>query len=92
MPDDGGLDIDLMTAIAGPSARARVHPVRRKRFDGIFDALNSGASTVSSRARTVTPDREKKAAFAQPYLISGQALAVEPGDCPKSGPSTTSAG
>ena len=46
-------------------------------FNGIFDALNSGACDCVAAGTTVTPEREKKAAFAPPYLISGQALAVD---------------
>jgi polar amino acid transport system substrate-binding protein len=46
-------------------------------FNGIFDALNSGDYDCVTAGTTVTPEREKKAAFVPPYLISGQSLAVD---------------
>jgi polar amino acid transport system substrate-binding protein len=46
-------------------------------FNGIFDALNAGEYDCVTAGTTVTPDREKKAAFVAPYLISGQSLAVD---------------
>ncbi len=78
MPDDGGLDIDLMTAIAKALGMGvEFVPYDGADFNGIFDALNSGAFDCVAAGTTVTPEREKKAAFAQPYLISGQSLAVD---------------
>jgi hypothetical protein len=78
MPGDGGLDIDLMTEIA-ESLRATVEFIayEDRDFNGIFDALNVGDYDCVAAGTTVTPDREKKAAFAPPYLISGQWLAVD---------------
>jgi ABC-type amino acid transport substrate-binding protein len=46
-------------------------------FNGIFYALGSGEYDCVIAGTTVTPERERKAAFAPPYLISGQALAVD---------------
>ena len=78
MPDDGGLDIDLMTAIAKALGKGvEFVPYDGADFNGIFDALNSGTFDCVAAGTTVTPEREKKAAFAQPYLISGQSLAVD---------------
>jgi ABC-type amino acid transport substrate-binding protein len=78
MPDDGGLDIDLMTAIADKlGAAVDFVPYQGADFDGIFDAMNSGEFDCVAAGTTVTPEREKKAAFAPPYLISGQSLAVD---------------
>jgi polar amino acid transport system substrate-binding protein len=78
MPDDSGLDIDLMRAI-GDSLGATVEFIRYegRDFNGIFDALNDGAFDCVTAGTTVTPEREKKAAFVPPYLISGQSLAVD---------------
>jgi ABC-type amino acid transport substrate-binding protein len=77
MPDSGGLDIDLMTAI-GQSIGATVEfiPYEGADFNGIFDALGSAYDCVTA-GTTVTPEREKKAKFVAPYLISGQSLAVD---------------
>lgn len=77
MPDGGGLDIDLMHAF-GAKIGATVEFVSYEGadFDGIFDALGSGYDCVAA-GTTVTPAREKRATFLPPYLISGQALAVD---------------
>ena len=83
MPDHGGLDIDLMTAIAKSLGMGvEFTPYDGADFNGIFDALNSGEFDCVAAGTTVTPEREKKAAFAQPYLISGQSLAVDTGRLP----------
>lgn len=78
MPDDSGLDIDLMTAIAerlGDTVEFIAY--EGGDFDGIFDALNAGDFHCVAAGTTVTPDREQKVKFAPPYLIDGQALAVD---------------
>jgi polar amino acid transport system substrate-binding protein len=78
MPDNGGLDIDLMTAIAEAiGAAVEFIPYEGADFNGIFDALNAGHYDCVTAGTTVTPDREKKATFVAPYLISGQSLAVD---------------
>ena len=78
MPDDGGLDIDLMTAVADKlNLDVEFVPYEGADFNGIFDALNSGDFDCVAAGTTVTPEREKKAAFVPPYLISGQSLAVD---------------
>jgi len=77
MPDDSGLDIDLMSAIAEAlGARVEFISYDAADFNGIFDALGSAYDCVTA-GTTVTPDREKKAKFVPPYLISGQSLAVD---------------
>lgn len=76
--DGGGLDVDLMTAIADALGMAvEFIPYEGTPFDGIFDALNAGAFDCVASGTTVTPEREKMAKFLAPYLISGQALAVD---------------
>jgi polar amino acid transport system substrate-binding protein len=78
MPGETGLDIDLMTAIAESlGATVEFIPYRGTDFNGIFDALTEGAYDCVTAGTTVTPEREKKAAFVPPYLISGQSLAVD---------------
>ena len=77
MPDDGGLDIDLMSAIADKlNVAVAFVAYEGTDFNGIFDALNSGSFDCVAAGTTVTPQRQKKAEFAPPYLISGQSLAV----------------
>jgi len=78
MPGDSGLDIDLMTVIAESlSATVEFIPYQGRDFNGIFDGLDSGAYDCVAAGTTVTPEREKKAQFVPPYLISGQSLAVD---------------
>ena len=77
MPDNSGLDIEVMTAIAKSlGATVEFIPYQGRDFNGIFDALGSAYDCVTA-GTTVTPDREKMAAFVPPYLISGQSLAVD---------------
>ena len=78
MPDDGGLDIDLMTAVADKlDMSVAFVAYEGTDFNGIFDALSSGSFDCIAAGTTVTPAREKKAKFVPPYLISGQSLAVD---------------
>src|SRR5690348_418715 len=77
MPDNSGLDIDLMTAIAEAlGATVEFIPYGGADFNGIFNALGSAYDCVAA-GTTVTPERETKAQFIAPYLISGQSLAVD---------------
>ena len=56
MPDDGGLDIDLMTADRRKlGASVEFVPYDGADFNGIFDALNSGAFDCVAAGTTVTP-------------------------------------
>jgi ABC-type amino acid transport substrate-binding protein len=78
MPDDGGLDIDLMTAIADKlNMGVEFVAYEGADFNGIFDALSAGSFDCVATGTSVTAEREKKAKFAPPYLISGQSLAVD---------------
>ncbi|AKK27506.1 ABC transporter substrate-binding protein [Mycobacterium sp. EPa45] len=76
--NSSGLDIELMQAI-GEQLGASVEFVRYegRDFNGIFDALDSGDFDCVASGTTVTGSRAMKAAFCDPYLISGQALAVD---------------
>jgi ABC-type amino acid transport substrate-binding protein len=77
MPDNAGLDTDLMTAIAGKlGATVEFIPYTGADFNGIFDGLGTAYDCVTA-GTTVTPEREEKARFVSPYLISGQSLAVD---------------
>jgi polar amino acid transport system substrate-binding protein len=77
MPGNSGLDIDLMGAIAKAlGATVEFIPHEGSDFNDIFDALGTAYDCIAA-GTTVTPDREKKATFVAPYLISGQSLAVD---------------
>ena len=61
MPDDGGLDIDLMTEIAKKLGRSvEFIPYEGADFNGIFDALNAGTSTASPPARPSRPSGRRR--------------------------------
>ncbi len=84
MPENTGLDIDLMTALAGAlGATVEFIPYEGADFNGIFDALNAGEYDCVAAGTTVTPERETKATFVPPYLISGQSLAVDTDRLPR---------
>ncbi|BBY66601.1 ABC transporter substrate-binding protein [Mycolicibacterium helvum] len=73
-----GLDIELMTAIGEQlGAEVRFVGYEGRDFNGIFDALDSGDFDCVASGTTITGSRALKAAFCDPYLISGQALAVD---------------
>src|ERR1700741_2493778 len=77
MPENTGLDIDLMTAIADAlGATVEFVAYEGADFNGIFDGLCSEYD-CGAAGKTVTPERETKARFDPPYLISGQSLAVD---------------
>jgi ABC-type amino acid transport substrate-binding protein len=75
---DGGLDIDLIDAVAAAMGMTvALVAYDGSDFDGIFDELGSGTYDCVIAGTTVTPERQRRAAFAPPYLISGQSLAVD---------------
>ncbi|MET0454735.1 MAG: ABC transporter substrate-binding protein [Mycobacterium sp.] len=78
MTDGGGLDIDLIHALAAKlGTDVRLQPYQGADFNGIFDRLTTGEYDCVIAGTTVTPERERVAAFAPPYLVSGQGLAVD---------------
>lgn len=82
--DRGGLDIDLMTEIATALGMTVAFiPYEGADFNGIFDVLAAGDYNCVAAGTTVTPDREKRASFVPPYLVSGQSLAVDTNRLPR---------
>lgn len=78
MGDGGGLDVDLIDAVGAVlGARVTVLDYEGADFDGIFDGLADGSYDCVIAGVTVTPERARRALFAPPYLVSGQALAVD---------------
>jgi polar amino acid transport system substrate-binding protein len=76
--DGGGLDIDLINAVgAAIGMSVQLIAYDGADFNGIFDALDAGRYDCVIAGTTVTPERERKADFAPPYLTSGQSLAVD---------------
>lgn len=83
MPGNTGLDIELMTALAGKLGDdVEFVPYQGADFEAIFDRLRDGDYDCVIAGTTVTPERAAKAAFLPPYVISGQGLAVDTGRLP----------
>ena len=75
---DGGLDIDLIHAVAAAMGMTvELIAFEGSDFNGIFDELAADRYDCVIAGTTVTPERQRRAAFAPPYLTSGQALAVD---------------
>jgi len=76
--DDGGLDISLMHAVAELlGVSVEFVPYTGPDFNSIFGALNAGECDCVTAGTTVAPERQTPAAFCDPYLVSGQSLAVD---------------
>ncbi|KUI39800.1 ABC transporter substrate-binding protein [Mycobacterium sp. GA-2829] len=70
---ESGLDIDLMTAVA-ESLGDSLEFVHHADSASVLDALSTGDVDCAVGGLTATDDR---AAYAPPYVITGQALAVD---------------
>lgn len=78
MPGRTGLDIEVMTALADAiGEQVEFSECDCAVYDAMFDRLAAGDFDCVIAGSTVTPEREERAAFLPPYLISGQGLAVD---------------
>jgi ABC-type amino acid transport substrate-binding protein len=72
-----GFDIELMQAIAAElGLQSRLVVYQGTDFNDIFDGLADGRMDCIASGATVTPGRERKALFCEPYIHSGQSLVV----------------
>jgi ABC-type amino acid transport substrate-binding protein len=70
-----GFDVEWMQAIAVElGLRWRLSPFQGTDFNAIFQGLATGSADCIASGTTVTAEREKVAAFCEPYLRSGQSL------------------
>ena len=70
-----GFDVELMKAIAAElGLQWRLVPYAGGDFNGIFAGLANGAFDCIASGATITPERERMAAFCAPYIRSGQSL------------------
>jgi ABC-type amino acid transport substrate-binding protein len=70
-----GFDVALMQAIAAELGLAwRLVPYAGADFNGIFEGLAAGMYDCVASGTTITPERQRMAAFCAPYLCSGQSL------------------
>jgi ABC-type amino acid transport substrate-binding protein len=70
-----GFDIDLMNAIA-KKANLEVE-YENVRFDSIIQGLGNNQYDAAISAMTITPEREKRIDFSEPYFNADQSLLVE---------------
>jgi ABC-type amino acid transport substrate-binding protein len=72
---NSGFDIELMQAIAAElGLQWRLVVFQGSNFNDIFDGLADGRMDCIASGTTVTPGRERKALFCEPYIHSGQSL------------------
>lgn len=70
-----GFDVEWMQAVAAQlGLQWRLAPYHGTDFNGIFTGLAANTADCIASGTTVTPEREKVAAFCAPYLRSGQSL------------------
>jgi ABC-type amino acid transport substrate-binding protein len=72
-----GFDIDLMREI-GKRADLQIE-FQNVTFDGIIGGLGNNQYDAAISAMTITPDREKKIDFSDPYFNADQSLLVQSG-------------
>jgi polar amino acid transport system substrate-binding protein len=74
-----GFDVVLMKRIAERLGREwQLIQYKGTDFNGIFTGLDDGTYDCIASGTTITPDRERIAAFCAPYVVSGQSLVVDP--------------
>lgn len=76
-PDISGYDIDVMNAIAEKIGVDVTY--QDTGFDTIFRDTANGQFDTAAAATTITPDRQKKVNFTDPYYEAQQALLVPEG-------------
>jgi len=73
-----GFEVDFANAL---TALLGVKPdIRPTKWDGILAALESGRIDVVINQVTITPERQKRFDFSQPYTVSGIQIIVRKGD------------
>jgi len=73
--EPSGFDVELMQGVAAELGLTwRLVPYRGADFNGIFESLAAGMFDCVASGTTITPDRQRLAAFCTPYAVSGQSL------------------
>jgi polar amino acid transport system substrate-binding protein len=73
--EPSGFDAELMQGVAAELGLTwRLVPYRGADFNGIFEGLAGGMFDCVASGTTITPDRQRLAAFCTPYAVSGQSL------------------
>ena len=73
-----GFEIDLMNALAERTGDTVEFSTMS--FSGLIGALESGRIDTVANQITITPDREAKFAFSQPYVYDGAQVVVKAGN------------
>jgi polar amino acid transport system substrate-binding protein len=76
-PNISGYDIEVVNAIAEKLGLTVTY--QDTSFDTIFRDLSQGKFDMVVAATTITPEREQKVDFSDPYYAADQALVVTPG-------------
>jgi polar amino acid transport system substrate-binding protein len=76
-PNISGFDIEVVNAIAQKLGLDATY--QDTSFDTIFRDLSQGKFDMVVAATTITPEREQKVDFSDPYYATDQALVVTPG-------------
>jgi polar amino acid transport system substrate-binding protein len=76
-PDISGYDIEVMNAIAGNLGLEATY--QDTAFDTIFRDVANGQFDIVAAASTITPERQQKVNFSDPYYEAQQALVVAEG-------------
>jgi cystine transport system substrate-binding protein len=73
-----GFEVDFTNALAAQlGVKVEIRPTK---WDGILAALESGRVDVVINQVTITPERQKRFDFSQPYTVSGIQIIVRKGD------------
>lgn len=73
-----GFEVDLMNALAEKTGDTVEFSTMS--FSGLIGALESGRIDTIANQITITPDREAKFAFSQPYVYDGAQVVVKKGN------------
>lgn len=73
-----GFEVDVLNAV-GKETGLNVEFVTMS-FSGLIGALEAGRIDTVANQITITPEREKKFAFTQPYVIDGAQVVVKKGN------------
>ena len=73
--EPSGFVMELMRGVAAELGLTwRLVPYRGADFNGIFESLAAGMFDCVASGTTITPERQRLAAFCAPYAVSGQSL------------------
>lgn len=73
-----GFEVDLMTALAAKSGDTVEFTTMS--FSGLIGALESGRIDTIANQITITPERQAKFSFSQPYVYDGAQVVVKKGN------------